>query len=443
MKPLGALLFLGFSLLAQKIETPIPKAQAEPEYPAELRYYLVDHPTVQLTLDERGVPFALQSTMRLPNNVVSAIRQWRFAPAHQGNRPVAVAMSMVMPVRRPLSEAMGLARRWTSTDEVNEASKAAKDLDETGLAAVEQKIAQNPNDVRSRLVEISYTEGHDSAANAAVRLRHVRWFAEINPGFEFLTSPGAAPHREQAGSEDYEALRKFWKQKLEENPDILDSATNFLRISDPDVAEQALLRAAKNTDHAVDLLGELYAFAAMGVTAVDPYSGRSTDRDEQIASSPFAGKARETLLKTENMRLLFSGLNAVGGAGDTVFCATLLERAKSFYSEATANCEKSASKSLTGAVRVGGNVQQANLVKQPRPIYPQEAKNRGITGAVKFEARIGRDGRVHDLELLSGPFALYDSARSAVEKWEYRPTKLNGEPVEVITTIDVNYTLSQ
>jgi outer membrane biosynthesis protein TonB len=69
--------------------------------------------------------------------------------------------------------------------------------------------------------------------------------------------------------------------------------------------------------------------------------------------------------------------------------------------------------------------------------------SRGITGTVKFEARIGQDGRIHDLQLLTGPFALYDSARGAVEKWEYRPTKLNGEPVEVITTIDVNYTLSQ
>jgi protein TonB len=84
-----------------------------------------------------------------------------------------------------------------------------------------------------------------------------------------------------------------------------------------------------------------------------------------------------------------------------------------------------------------------NLTKQQRPLCPPEAKSRGITGAVKFEARIGPDGKVHDLELLSGPFALYESARNAVEKWEYQPIRLNGEPVEVITTINVNCSLSQ
>lgn len=446
MRALTAILLLSAGLLAQKVEPPVARTQAEPEYPAELKYFLVDHPTVQLTIDDKGVPFSLQSTMRIPSNVVTAIRQWRFEPARLGTRPVAVAISMVMPIRRPLSEAMGLRRRWESTEEMNAAYKAAKDLDESGLAAVEQKIARNPNDVPSRLILIRYTAQHDSAEMAAVRLRHVRWFAETSPGYELLAAPDATPRREQTGMEDYEALRKLWMQKLEDNPSdpvVLDSATNFLRISDPAAAERALLKAVKNTDHAVDLLGELYAFAAMGVTAVDPYSGASADRDEQIALSPFGSQAREKLLKTENMRLLFSGLNAVSGAGDTAFCVALLERAKSFFSEAAAKCESVTPKIAGGAIRVGGNVQQANLIRQVRPAYPQEAKSRRIAGTVKFEARIGRDGRIHDLQLLSGPFALYDSARVAVEKWEYRPTKLNGEPVEVITTIDVNYALSR
>src|SRR5882724_9447110 len=63
-------------------------------------------------------------------------------------------------------------------------------------------------------------------------------------------------------------------------------------------------------------------------------------------------------------------LDAVSGAGDTAFCVALLEHAKSFYSAATANCEKVAPRSAGGAIRVGGNVQQANLLKQARPSYP-------------------------------------------------------------------------
>ena len=124
-------------------------------------------------------------------------------------------------------------------------------------------------------------------------------------------------------------------------------------------------------------------------------------------------------------------------------CVALLERARSFFPEAAANCEGVTAKPAGGVIRVGGTVQQANLIRQVRPAYPQEAKSRGIAGTVRFEARIGRDGKIHDLQLLSGPFALYNSARGAVEKWEYRPTRLNGEPVEVITAIDVNYALSQ
>lgn len=184
------------------------------------------------TIDENGMPFALKSTMRIPKNVVSAIRQWRFGPAQMGNRSAAVAISMVMPIRRPLSKAMGLLRRWASTEEIDAAYKAAKNLDESELTVTEQKILQNPNDVLS-------------AASAAVRLRHVRWFAENNPGFELLAAPEATPRREQTGLRDYEALRKLWMQKLEENTSdlaILDSATNFLGISDPAAAEGALLK---------------------------------------------------------------------------------------------------------------------------------------------------------------------------------------------------------
>jgi TonB family protein len=441
----GAILALSFSLCAQTIEPPVVKTQTQPEYPPELKYYLTDHPTVQLSIDEDGVPFALQSTTQIPDNVVQAIRRWRFEPAHQGNRAVAVAVSTAITVRRPLSEATALRRRWTSTKEIDEAYKTAKDLDESGLAALEQKIAQNPGDLTSRLAAVRYTLRHDSAANAALRLHHVRWFAEINPGFELLGWPAATPRRDQAGSEDYEALRRLWLAKLADNPSdpaILDNATNFIRISDPVAAEDALVKAVGEPDHALVLLGELYAFAAMGVTAVDPDSGRPSERQEQRAATPFAGQAREKLAKTENMRLLFSGLNATSGAGDTAFCGALRERAKVYFADARANCETVApGNSGGGALRIGGNVVASSLIKQARPSYPQEAKSRHITGTVKFEARIGKDGKIHDLELMSGSFALYDSARGAVEKWEYRPTKLNGEPVEVITTIDVNYNL--
>ncbi len=94
-------------------------------------------------------------------------------------------------------------------------------------------------------------------------------------------------------------------------------------------------------------------------------------------------------------------------------------------------------------IRVGGNVQQAKLVRQPKPVYPPLARQARIQGTVRFNAIIGRDGTIQNLQLVSGHPLLVPSAQDAVKQWVYQPTLLNGEPVEVITIIDVNFTLSQ
>jgi len=88
-------------------------------------------------------------------------------------------------------------------------------------------------------------------------------------------------------------------------------------------------------------------------------------------------------------------------------------------------------------------VQQANLIKQPKPVYPPLAKAARVQGTVKFQATISKDGTIENLQLLSGPPLLVQAAMQAVQQWQYKPTLLNGDPVEVITTIDVNFTLSQ
>jgi TonB family protein len=92
-------------------------------------------------------------------------------------------------------------------------------------------------------------------------------------------------------------------------------------------------------------------------------------------------------------------------------------------------------------IRVGGNVQAANLIEKHVPVYPVEAKQQRIQGIVHLIALIGSDGRVKDVQLLSGHPLLVTSAIDSVKQWVYRPTLLNGDPVEVITQIDVNYTL--
>jgi protein TonB len=92
---------------------------------------------------------------------------------------------------------------------------------------------------------------------------------------------------------------------------------------------------------------------------------------------------------------------------------------------------------------VSRGVQSAKLVKKPVPAYPPLAKQARVQGTVKFTAIIGKDGAIQNLMLVSGHPLLVQAARDAVKQWLYQPTLLNGEPVEVVTEIDVNFALSQ
>ena len=96
-----------------------------------------------------------------------------------------------------------------------------------------------------------------------------------------------------------------------------------------------------------------------------------------------------------------------------------------------------------GSIRVGGDKQQAMLVSQPRPVYPPLAKQARVQGTVSLQAIIGPDGHVQNLTVISGHPLLVQAALDAVKDWVYKPTLLNGNPVTVVTVIDVNFTLSE
>jgi TonB family protein len=90
-------------------------------------------------------------------------------------------------------------------------------------------------------------------------------------------------------------------------------------------------------------------------------------------------------------------------------------------------------------VRVGEVVMSKGLIYQPKPVYPREAKDAGIQGAVRLELVIGKDGKVQDLKVVSGHPLLAKAAMKAVSKWRYKPSLVGGEPVEVVTEVDVNF----
>jgi TonB family protein len=95
-------------------------------------------------------------------------------------------------------------------------------------------------------------------------------------------------------------------------------------------------------------------------------------------------------------------------------------------------------------IRVGGNVIAANLISQVKPVYPAGARNAGIEGTVHLQGLIGVDGVLLGLTPLNNiDTDLTAAALEAVKQWRYKPTLLNGMPVEVLTTIDVEFKLAQ
>lgn len=95
------------------------------------------------------------------------------------------------------------------------------------------------------------------------------------------------------------------------------------------------------------------------------------------------------------------------------------------------------------SVMVKADVMQKQLLTKIPPVYPPEAKAARIQGKVVLNAVIGKDGHVENLKVVSGPKELQQSSLDAVRQWVYKPYLLNGNPVEVTTTVNVIYSLAK
>ncbi len=93
--------------------------------------------------------------------------------------------------------------------------------------------------------------------------------------------------------------------------------------------------------------------------------------------------------------------------------------------------------------KVSIGVMEASLIYRVDPVYPPIARAAHISGEVRLRATIGTDGAVKDYEVVNGNPLLVRAAITAIRQWRYRPTRLNGEPVEVETIITVNFILQQ
>ena len=92
-------------------------------------------------------------------------------------------------------------------------------------------------------------------------------------------------------------------------------------------------------------------------------------------------------------------------------------------------------------LRVGGPIKPPIKLVDVKPVYPEDARAAGIEGVVILEIVIGENGSVIEARVLRSIPDLDQAAIDAVSQWQFEPTLLNGEPVELEMNVTVNFTL--
>lgn len=121
-----------------------------------------------------------------------------------------------------------------------------------------------------------------------------------------------------------------------------------------------------------------------------------------------------------------------------------VQRGLTLGTPATSAKPDSSSSNEPPLVRIGGQLEEANLITKVQPVYPAAAKSAHVQGTVELDVAISKDGVPEDIKVISSPSDdLTQSALESVRQWRYRPTLLNGQPVAIVTDVLIHYTLSQ
>ena len=139
------------------------------------------------------------------------------------------------------------------------------------------------------------------------------------------------------------------------------------------------------------------------------------------------------------------GLDAIMATLNSITALPQRRAAESAQSGAQKNAEEGVpSKPVIAQperVKVSSGVAGGLLIKKVSPVYPIDARAAYIQGTVLLHAEISKTGDITDLELVDGPIELAGSAVAAVRQWKYKPYLLMGQPVVVVTQVQVNYQL--
>jgi TonB family protein len=164
------------------------------------------------------------------------------------------------------------------------------------------------------------------------------------------------------------------------------------------------------------------------------------------------------MAKSDDTKMVLAGLVTLTSAGRSLasanhlpdaysgFCQGILRHAKELYPQTAQSCdttEVAQDNDRIAAAAYGKTLTEAKLLKRVRPIYPYEAKSRGVQGTIILSALISNSGVIEELGLKSGPFLLYAAAFDAVKEWRYSPARIDNKPVDVLTAITINFNLGR
>jgi TonB family protein len=329
------------------------------------------------------------------------------------------------------------------------------------IAALESKVLQNPDDLGAQrellqvYASIAPPRGYDDPARRSVRLQHILYLVEHHPEAAVSASRAAfvdRAHGPYANPSDHEAVRHQWLAAVQAhtaNSAIILNAVKFLEVDDQNDAEQVLRRSVNADPQSREMAANLgFLYARESFTAgFAKHAAEELERSNNGVVLAAAGTALANLAKSfdsVNGTMIEFGekllTRARELAPDDPDIQGLMPLIQYFAPEQVrfASAIPQATNAPT-RIRVGENVQAANLIRKTEPQYPEEARNAGITGEVRVSVIIGRDGRIQTVQLISGNPRLLEAAIQAIEMWEYIPTLLNGSPVEVETTATVAF----
>lgn len=176
----------------------------------------------------------------------------------------------------------------------------------------------------------------------------------------------------------------------------------------------------------------------------EPLRDKMRSRLASFEGQPYSGKLHnkfvEAVREVENEVEI--GGQVDGATGNAVFVLWLRrDPAPPVLRSAWSDPQPDFPPSGERRLRFGVGVMVLKLIESKPPVYPPQAREAGIQGMVRFNVLTDREGRITDLQLVSGHPLLVPAAETALRQWVFEPTLLDGQAVEVVTQVDVPFTL--